>query len=289
MDQMLDSEEKFGEGDTFLVPDVLPDDLASSIFDALRQEVKWNTMSHRGGEVPRRVAVEGLVEEDGSFPVYRHPADEAPPLLPFSPTVNRIRLHVEQVLKQPLNHVLIQHYRHGGDYISEHSDKTIDVVRGSRIVNVSIGAQRVMTLRTKKDALSETPDGSSSRSIQRIPLPHNSMFVLGSSTNAKWLHGIRTDKRPTQTKSPAEQAWGGERISLTFRSIGTFLTADQKRIFGQGAKGKTKEGAKDVVIGGPEAEKMIIAFGDENHKSDFDWNAAYGEGFDVLHFAAATT
>jgi alkylated DNA repair dioxygenase AlkB len=42
--------------------------------------------------------------------------------------------------------VLIQLYRTGADYISEHSDKTIDVVRGSRIVNVSLGARRTMTL-----------------------------------------------------------------------------------------------------------------------------------------------
>jgi alkylated DNA repair dioxygenase AlkB len=52
--------------------------------------------------------------------------------------------------------VLIQLYRTGADYISEHSDKTIDVVRGSFIVNLSLGARRTMTLRTKKDATANT-------------------------------------------------------------------------------------------------------------------------------------
>lgn len=65
--------------------------------------------------MPRLVAVEGEVAEDGryvyarsfaglrldalpySFPVYRHPADESPPLAPFSPTVAIIREHVEKV------------------------------------------------------------------------------------------------------------------------------------------------------------------------------------------------
>jgi alkylated DNA repair dioxygenase AlkB len=55
--------------------------------------------------------------------------------------------------------VLIQPYRTGAvraDYISEHSDKTIDVVRVSRIVNLSLGARRTMMLRTKKDDTANT-------------------------------------------------------------------------------------------------------------------------------------
>lgn len=60
--------------------------------------------------------------------------------MPFSPIVQQIRHRVEEVLNQRVNHVLVQHYRHGGDYISEHSDKTIDIVPGTKIVNVSFGA-----------------------------------------------------------------------------------------------------------------------------------------------------
>lgn len=217
-----------------------------------------------------------------SQPLYRHPADESPPLLPFSPTVERIRRHVAKILNEPVNHALIQHYRNGSDYISEHSDKTVDVARGSKIVNVSLGAQRIMTLRTKKDALANSNadlDTSNSdatkRRVQRVPLPHSSIFVMGLRTNARWQHGI--------ARAPEREKFG-ERISLTFRTIGTYLTRDERHIFGQGAKGKTREEARPVVRGGEESEKLIIAFGAENHQSDFDWDAHYGEGFDVLHF-----
>ena len=103
---------------------------------------------------------------------------------------------------------------------------------------------------------------------------------------ARWLNSVRTDKRPAQTKSDAERAQGGARISLTFRTIGTFLTADEGRIFGQGAKGKTHAEAGAVVRGGPEAERLLEAFGRENHESKFDWETCYGEGSDVLHFTA---
>lgn len=234
-----------------------------------------------------------------SFPIYRHPADESPPLLPFSPTVALIKEHVEKAINHPVNHVLIQHYRSGADYISEHSDKTVDIVRGTKIVNVSLGAERTMTLRRKK-ALTAEPNSEAEvdvpREHQRVPLPHNSLFVLGPETNARWMHAIRTDKRPPKTKAEAERAQNGERISLTFRLIGTFLTAHPSRvasadagnalIYGQGARGKTRADARPVVRGGPEAERLIIAFGEENHRSDFDWEANYEEGFDVVHFGA---
>ncbi|KAI5116524.1 hypothetical protein M0805_000590 [Coniferiporia weirii] len=289
------TEERYGEGDTYLVLDLLPPKLADTAFERLFEEVQWDTMSHRGGEVPRLVAVEGEVAEDGSVPVYRHPADASPPLRPFSPTVERIRAHVAQLLGQPLNHALVQLYRHGGDYISEHSDKTIDVVRGSCIVNVSIGAQRTMTLRTKKDT-KDTPSSlrtkkdskhtpSSPRTKQSIPLPHNSAFIMGLATNAAWLHSIRPDRRPPTFKSAEETTHDGMRISLTFRTIGTFLSADGTRIWGQGATGKTHDDAHAVLGGGSErAEELLAAFGVENHASEFDWKAAYGCGFDVLHF-----
>lgn len=143
-----------------------------------------------------------------------------------------------------------------------------------------------MTLRMKKDGAQRLPDAESaeSRPSQRIPLPHNSMFVMGPETNKKWLHGINHDNRPLHMKNEAEQQEAGERISLTFRHIGTYLTKDSSKIYGQGAKAKAKEKARPVVNGTQQAADLIWAFGKENGRSDFNWNRAYGVGFDVLHF-----
>lgn len=164
--------------------------------------------------MPRLVAVQGEVASDGrcdrinvalkrrltklelfSFPIYRHPADNSPPLRSWTRTVAVIREHVERVLGHPVNHVLIQCYRTGSDYISEHSDKTLDIVRGASIVNVSVGAQRQMTLRRKRDPSVRPPPrptgvpittrmraefaDQEDREKAVVPLPHNSMFVLG--------------------------------------------------------------------------------------------------------------
>ena len=140
-----------------------------------------------------------------------------------------------------------------------------------------------MTLRTKRGSYSQTAEAASIRQSQRIKLPHNSVFVLGPQTNREWLHGVRADKRPTQEKTEEELSFGGERISITFRQIGTFMHEKVGRIWGSGAKSKTKAKAGRISNSESEIEKMISAFGKENHDPDFDWEIHYGSGFDVLN------
>ena len=284
------------EGDSRIIHDLIPPEsrhpsnsskpLADTIFQQLYSEVRWQTMLHQQGEVPRLVCCQGEFGDDGSKPVYRHPADQTLPLLHFSPKVQYIRRAAEKLVGHPLNHVLIQLYRSGNDFISEHSDKTLDIAKDSSIVNVSFGAQRTMRLRTKRDqkAKSGGGDDDSQRETQRVALPHNSMFVLGLKSNEKWLHGIMADKRLEAERSDPETAYSGARISLTFRHIATFLDAKETVIWGQGATSKDQRGAADVVNNdAAEAERMIRAFSRENHSNDFSWDEWYGEGFDVLH------
>ncbi|KAB2569371.1 Alpha-ketoglutarate-dependent dioxygenase alkB-like protein 3, partial [Lasiodiplodia theobromae] len=285
--------DKIGEGDSRIVFNFLPESLRATatpektfeevVFYKLYNEVRWQKMLHNQGEVPRLVSVQGELGADGSMPVYRHPSDQSLPLLHFSPAVLRIRKQVEELVQHPVNHVLIQLYRDGQDYISEHSDKTLDIVRGSSIVNVSFGAQRTMRLRTKRSAKADD-EASSARQTQRVPMPHNSVFVLGPQTNMRWLHGINADKRPPEERSDPEKDFGGMRISLTFRHIGTFLSNDSTKIWGQGATSKTRDAAKPVINGDEKkTEALIRAFGTENQATEFDWEETYGRGSDVLH------
>ena len=74
-------DEPLGEGDTTLIKDFLPESIAVDAFEKLKQEVQWQTMHHHGrhalvlrfpvlpsnagGEVPRRVAAQGEILEDG--------------------------------------------------------------------------------------------------------------------------------------------------------------------------------------------------------------------------------
>ena len=290
----LGPEDEIGDGDSSIMHDILPPEAADRAFKQLKSEVAWQKMYHRTGEVPRLVAVQGTTPADGTVPIYRHPADESPPLMPFNEKVDYLRKECEKIVGHQLNHVLIQHYRTGEDNISEHSDKTLDIVRGSSIVNLSLGAMRTMILRTKKASRVDSTKPKMaeevlSRTTQRIRLPHNSLFILGQRTNANWLHAIRADKRPRVEKSPDELAFDGERISLTFRSIGTFIDLKKQIIWGQGATGKTKEDANGTLKDNEAetvGEELIIGFGKENHltEREFNWDAVYGKGFDVVNF-----
>lgn len=278
-------EKSIGEGDSRIQPDI---NLPTDAFERIRKEVSWQKMYHLSGQVPRLVAVQGHIQPSGEVPIYRHPADESPPLSQFTPAVNEARIAVERALGHPLNHVLIQLYRDGQDCISEHSDKTLDIVRDSYICNLSLGAKRVMVLRTKASA-AEHKEGECSRSTQRVPLPHGSLFILGQKTNMRWLHGIRPDKRPEAVKSAEESAFGGERISLTFRQIGTYLDPKANTIWGQGAVSKKAETAQAVIHGNRlETERLVRAFGQENRATQFDWNSVYGGGFNVVNFVTTS-
>ncbi|KAJ5917984.1 hypothetical protein N7454_010359 [Penicillium verhagenii] len=278
-------EPAIGEGDSRVVPEL---DIPGDAFERIRSEVSWQKMYHLSGQVPRLVAVQGQIEPNSAIPIYRHPADESPPLKPFTSAVDEVRIVVEQTLGHPLNHCLIQLYRDGQDHISEHSDKTLDIVRGSSICNVSLGAQRVMVLRTKTSS-EQKDETESGRTTQRVTLPHRSLFILGQKTNMRWLHGIRPDKRSESAKSTEERAYGGERISLTFRQIGTYLHPTAGLIWGQGAVAKSEDQARPAVHGNPEeTERMIRAFSQENRLSEFDWRGVYGGGFDVVNFVTAS-
>ena len=139
-----------------------------------------------------------------------------------------------------------------------------------------------MTLRTKKSK--HGTDSPSSRQTQRIQMPHNSIFVLGPQTNREWLHGVRADKRPAAEKVNEEKAYEGERISITFRQIGTFMNKKEKTIWGSGAKSKSRQKAGKISTeDDAQMVAMIIAFGKENHNTDFDWDAEYGTGFNVIN------
>ncbi|MDF1660661.1 MAG: alpha-ketoglutarate-dependent dioxygenase AlkB [Planctomycetota bacterium] len=271
--------EPFQLEDSKLVFNLL-DSASEQFFQKLKAEIDWQDMYHRGGLVPRQVAIQGSITEQAR-PLYRHPADEEPELKLWTPTVNHIRQRVSEILGIDINHALIQLYRNGHDWIGKHADKTLDISRNTPIVNVSFGATRKMQISPK------TNDKQDKKPTYRVPLPNNSMLVFGWETNRKFHHMIKPDRRQANEKNPEELSFKGERISLTFRSIGTFVTP-QGQVFGQGSCHKTFEALQNSgfqIDGheGDQAMNLLKAFSAENKNADFDWDAHYGQGFEILN------
>lgn len=271
-----------GAGGTTLWCGALRDVIAdgSATYAALEAEVDWQAMLHRGGEVPRRVAIQGLIEPDGVQPLYRHPVDEQPPLRPFTPIVDAIRRACEARVGHRLNHCLIQLYRDGRDWIGEHADKTLDVARPSNIVNVSLGRTRTMVLRTKRSAAGDA------RATRRVPLPHGSFLVMDLETNREFFHAIRQENA-----AHADEP----RISLTFRDIGTRWDPRTGAVWGVGAEAADRATAEAEAAARaalpPEVRaqrereaslRMLHLFRDENQDPEFD-AASYRPGFSIVN------
>jgi hypothetical protein len=146
-----------------------------------------------------------------------------------------------------------------------------------------LGATRKMILQAKDKTM---------RRKQRFALPHNSLFVLGWTTNRQWTHEIKQDKRPYPEKEEDELRDEGLRISLTFRSISTYLHQQTKQLYGQGAPRKERPvidgedtSAPSDKMGEEDASmRMLQAFSNENKQSDFNWDENYSCGFSALNF-----
>jgi hypothetical protein len=268
IDALMEKDKKHIISDSYLLTNIFDEKEADKIFELLKSEVEFGSMSMKGGIVPRLIALQGEISEEKGIPVYRHPSDHHPKMNKWSPTVEHIKNEVEKNVKLKINHMLIQQYRNGDDFISEHSDKTLDILRESCIVNVSFGATRTMLLRPKKDYA-----GSSNI---RVKLPHNSIFILGWETNKCYTHSVVKDGRPDKCKSDDELSFDGVRISLTCRNIATFYKDGV--LTGQGAPKIKYESKKDLSVA------LYHAFHTENSSSKFDWEDIYGNGFDLFNF-----
>src|ERR1700728_2520319 len=110
----------YGSNDSFLLLNIFPTDIADNLFIKLRDEITWNEMRQKGGRVPRDISIQGTIEiqnNDEYEPLYRHPADEQPELISWTPTALIIKERIEERIEQKLNHALIQYYRNGKDFI----------------------------------------------------------------------------------------------------------------------------------------------------------------------------
>lgn len=245
----------------YLIKDLIKDsgsELLNDLFEKLDQEVKWlPDITHQGGQIPRKFALQCNLNENGDQPLYRHPMDQLPQVVEFTPTVDYIKKIIEKRLNISLNHAIIQCYRDGNDHITEHADKTIDVVPRSLIVNYSVGASRIMKFRAKEAREQNNYD------IVDMELSNDSLCVLDLETNRFYKHSIRQNKSITES-----------RISITFRTIGTFYNKKTNTVYGQGA---AKEGIEPLS-----KEEMLHAWSYENRSSDYTFEDLYSRGYAKL-------
>jgi alkylated DNA repair dioxygenase AlkB len=150
----------------------------------LRERVPWKAqrrrMYDRDVDVPRLVAHFRL-EPDG---------DGAP---------GAIRLAAREVVAAtgvPFNSVGLNFYRDGRDSVAPHSDQLDEIVRGSPIALLSLGATRRMTIRAT---------AAPARALH-VDLAGGSLLVMSYETQRHYTHGVAKTREHV-----------GPRLSLAFR------------------------------------------------------------------------
>lgn len=181
----------------YYVPDLLG--LASSA--RLLEEIRATTTFHQmrlnvgdnGTDLPRLVSWHADPGLGYRYSGITHPpADWTAPLL-------EVRELVRAALDVSFNGVLLNLYRNGRDSIGRHADREDDLVPGSPIVGVSLGAPRIIRFRKMGKGRQETHD---------LELGDGSMLVMVGDCQRTWTHEIKKVDVPT-----------GERLSLTFRQV----------------------------------------------------------------------
>jgi alkylated DNA repair dioxygenase AlkB len=164
------------------------------LMEFLTRNIPWEqqTLAMYGKEVlePRLIAWYG----DHPY-TYSGRTQAARPLIP---TLNEIRIRMEELIDGPLNGVLLNLYRDGKDSIGMHADNEPEFGKHPTIVSVSLGSTRTFKFQSKFDKSQKVT----------VPLESGSVLIMRGATQENWKHGIDKTKEEL-----------GPRINLTFRNI----------------------------------------------------------------------
>ncbi len=100
------------------------------------------------------------------------------------------------VAHEPFNAVGLNLYRDGRDSVAPHNDHLYEIVAGHPIGLISLGATRLMTIRSK----------GKPRRVFDLNLENGSLLMMSYETQVNYDHGV-----------PKTKASVGERISVALR------------------------------------------------------------------------
>ncbi|HZU98721.1 MAG TPA: alpha-ketoglutarate-dependent dioxygenase AlkB [Planctomycetota bacterium] len=117
---------------------------------------------------------------------------------PVPPVLDPVHAWTRRTIDERLNGVLVNWYDADHEhYIGKHRDSTIDMIEGTPIVTVSLGAARTFRLRPWKK-----------KGQRDLLAEHGTVFVMPFATNLAWTHEV-----------PHFASDRGRRISITFRAF----------------------------------------------------------------------
>lgn len=117
---------------------------------------------------------------------------------PWHPSIQALLPRLESECRAPFNSVLINRYRHGGDYMGWHSDDEPELGAEPVIASLSLGAPRRFAMRLKRDHAVKA----------EWRLAHGDLLVMRGDCQRVAQHAL-----------PKMAVVQNERINLTFRRV----------------------------------------------------------------------
>jgi alkylated DNA repair dioxygenase AlkB len=121
--------------------------------------------------------------------------------LPWTPILLDLKRCAEVIASTSFNSVLLNYYRDNRDSMGFHSDDERELGKRPIIASLSLGEERIFTLKHKTD--------KTVKSV-RLKLASGSLLLMKGETQHNWKHGIEKERRVC-----------GPRVNLTFRRIQT--------------------------------------------------------------------
>jgi len=123
---------------------------------------------------------------------------------PLTRLLKSLQDKIEETLKTEFNSVLLNRYV-GGQYhgMGHHSDNEPELGPQPVIAMLTFGEGRFLEFKPKNWLISKHPAAKPTR----VETPAGSLLVMRGLTQKNWTHGI------------PKVRWGGDRITLTFRTI----------------------------------------------------------------------
>lgn len=118
---------------------------------------------------------------------------------PWFPELLELKEKVEKEFNETFNYALVNRYCDGSEYIGWHSDKEGDLISGSSIVSLSLGAERDFQVREKN---------STNGPITTFKLKSGDCIIMRPGTQDRFKHCV-----------PKRARVKGVRYNITFRNV----------------------------------------------------------------------
>lgn len=183
-----------------LDPDFLGPDASAQLLRDLTEQIPWEQKPIK--VYGREVMQPRLVSWAGDVP-YRYSGQTLPPRA-LPPILAKLNEQMRDLTGVPFNHVLLNRYRNGRDYMASHADNEPELGYCPIIAALSLGAHRKFRL---------TPKFTHDKRLRRrlrvnVPLSNGSLMVMGGRMQHTWRHEV-----------PKTLKIKEERINLTFRWV----------------------------------------------------------------------